>query len=412
MESVNMSNLVKAMLFTPGPKGWGLPILLWGPPGVGKSDMIEQVARSYGLPVEILSPGERGEGAFGVVPVPVQELDQESGVMESWLSYPMPDYSKRFNASGRGLVFVDETNTAPPAVQPALLGLIHARRLGSGYLGPGVRVIGAANPTEQTAGGWDLPPALANRFGHIDWNPPGFEQWTDWLLQAEALPFAQTGKNGKPLKAPMSAEAEEARVLAAFPEAYALVKGLVRAFIRARPSLLHAALSSDDKGKNQIGNKRSWPSHRAWDNAVRARAGAIVHGLNEVERDLLVAGFVGEGAAAELARFETESDLINPADFLDGKVKWSHDAKRLDRTMALLSGCVALVSDAKCKDREARVVALWECLSKLMAHAQDLVAAQIKPLGDARLLVTSEQTRGLSLPVLQKLKPLLDMAGI
>src|SRR5260370_41568839 len=89
------------LLFTPlSSGGWGLPVLWWGPPGVGKSAVIEELEHRYGLPVETLSPGERGEGAFGVVPVPVDGV----------LRYPPPDWVTRM-ADG-GIVFLDEISVA------------------------------------------------------------------------------------------------------------------------------------------------------------------------------------------------------------------------------------------------------------------------------------------------------------
>ena len=139
-------NILRAALFTPTGNGeWGLPMLAWSAPGMAKSAKIEDLAASCDLPCEVLSPGERGEGGFGVVPVPKYGAD---GRTPETLSYPAPDWTERFK-EGRGIVFVDELTTAPPAVQPAMLGLVLRKRIGATVLPPGVRVIAAANPPEQ-----------------------------------------------------------------------------------------------------------------------------------------------------------------------------------------------------------------------------------------------------------------------
>jgi hypothetical protein len=77
------------------------------------------------MPSELLSPGERGEGAFGVTPIP--GIGQTGGMV---LSYPMPDWTEKF-ADGVGIVFVDEISSSPPSIQPYLLGLLQERRIGS-----------------------------------------------------------------------------------------------------------------------------------------------------------------------------------------------------------------------------------------------------------------------------------------
>jgi MoxR-like ATPase len=89
-----------------------------------------------------------GEGAFGVIPVP-----DKSGVIK----YPPPEWTLAHDEAG-GVVFIDEMSSTPPALQPPLLGLLFARRIGGKTLSARTRVIGAANPPEVAAGGFDLAP--------------------------------------------------------------------------------------------------------------------------------------------------------------------------------------------------------------------------------------------------------------
>jgi len=86
------SKLINAALFTPMADGsWGLPLILWGLPGVAKTAVMHQLEARYGLPLMCLSPAEHGEGAFGVTPFPVKG---KAG--RPILTYPAPEWTERF----------------------------------------------------------------------------------------------------------------------------------------------------------------------------------------------------------------------------------------------------------------------------------------------------------------------------
>lgn len=382
-----MKHIIKAAIFTPSSRGWGLPFLFWGPGGVGKSDIIEEVGKEWRMHVEVLSPSERGEGAFGVTPMPRKT---SSGAYV--VSYPAPDWIESFeDFDGRGIVFVDELTTAPAVLQAPMLGLIQARRIGGATLGPGVRIIAAANPPEIAANGWELAPPLANRLGHLTWDAPTADAWAQFTLGDSGLEDEAPTRNDP--------AAEEARVLAAWPNAYAKAAGLITSFHCRNRGKLHNHPAAGDPASG-----RAWPSHRSWSNAVRAMASADVHSLSEVDAIEMVAAFVGNGAVKELLTFKAAMDLPDPADVLDGKVSWQHDPDRLDRSMAVLNSIVSLAvtSDA---NRSTRVPRLWSIIDK--TPADDIVAMSIKPLSKARLT-----THPAALPVLARIRPMLKAAGV
>ncbi len=382
-----MLRLIHAALFTPGTDGnWGLPLLFWGSPGVGKTAIIRDACRAAGLACEILSPGERGEGAFGVVPVPVQGT---SGRTE--LSYPAPEWAIPLDTAG-GVVFVDELTTAPPAVQPALLGLFLARRIGGFQFGPRVRILAAANPVDEAASGYELPVPLANRGGHTQWDAGGTEEWLSWLVGS-----------GAETDMPLAALVEEERVMNAWPNAEAKAKGLVAGFLRRRPELLHKQPKADDPQAS-----RAWPSRRTWEMATRALAGAQVHALSDTDRASFVAAFIGDAAAAELLTHERTLDLPDPADLLDGKVKWKHSAKRLDTTAAVLAACTVLVIPPQAEKRAERAKVLAEIFNVVAKDAADVVVPSFRPFVQACYALVREEAR----PTLQQLAPILDLAGM
>lgn len=384
------TDILKAAIFTPLRGGrWGLPLLCWGEPGVAKTAVIEEICARYGLPCETLSPSERGEGAFGVVPVPHGTGD------DMVLRYPRPDWTNKFAADGRGVVFVDEVTSTPPALQAALMGLLLARRVGGHELPKGVRVLGAANPPEVAAGGYDLAAPVANRVGHMQWERPDIDAHCAFMLR---------GEDGNDELEVTDAVDEERRVLKEWPTNWAMAVGLENAFLRARPSHKNKCPKAED-----VAASLAWPSDRSWEAATRAYASGKVHGLSVTAAEVFVEAFVGGAVASEFFAFIAEQDLPNPADLLDGKVTFTHSKTRLDRTMAVLSSCAALVSPNAAAKRKDRAGAMWKILDEMTAAKFDLDIAvpSVTALIDASLHVMPEASK-----MLARLQPVLKAANV
>ena len=405
-------NIIKAALFTPISHGrWGLPLLLWAGPGVAKTSVLEDVAAQFALPCETLSPSERGEGAFGVVPVP-ERADGE----EMLLTYPAPEWTKKFLALGRGLVFVDEITSSPPALMPPLMGLFLARRIGGHVLPKGVRVMAAANPPEMAASGYDLPMPLANRMGHIDWEGPTVEEHAQWMLRgasgnsgvARLLNEMDEDAGAEPSEEveelSFDAKGEEERVLKQWPEAWARAAGVETAFLQSK---------TDAKNRQpRVGDPsgtRAWPSDRTWEMATRAYASSIVHKLSEAETEAFVEAFIGAGAATEWFAFMRANDLPNAAHLLDGKVTFDHDSRRVDRTVAVLQSCVALVAPRAAAKRTERSAVLWDIIHKLTTDSADYDI--LVPTAQA-LIESDLYSMKSCAKVLAKLNPILKAAKI
>lgn len=360
------TSIIRAALFTPASNGrWGLPILAWSRPGEAKSAVLRETCQMYGLPCVVLSPGEMGEGAFGVVPIP-----DKSGVIK----YPPPEWT--LDVKDGGVVFVDELTCTPPALEPALLGLVLDARIGGTVLHPRVRRIAAANPPEYAANGRDLNPAQANRMGHVDWATPTVAEHSAYMMRGS------TGHTGNG-HAEFSATAEEERVLSAWGAgAWARAVGLETAFLQARPDLKNKCPKALDPDAS-----RAWPSDRSWENATRALASAQVHGLSEADTDDFVAAFIGQGTYVEWKKWIKDQDLPNAADLLDGKINFQHSAGRLDRTYAILAACTALVTPAQAPSRNDRACAMWGMLVSLMKSgiSHDLIITPAQQLIEAKL---------------------------
>ncbi|WP_415716703.1 AAA family ATPase [Maridesulfovibrio sp.] len=217
------------------------PTFLWGPPGVGKSQIVAQVAKRHDLELIDLR-------AVLLDPVDLRGLPRISDTGEA--SWCPPSF---LPTKGAGILFLDELNAAPPLVQAACYQLVLDRKLGEYELPQGWTVIAAGNRESDKAVTHRMPSALANRFVHLDFEV-SVENWLDWASQNNI--------------------ADE-----------------LQAFIKFRPGLLH----DFDPARNE----KAFPSPRSWEFVSRI----IKSGPSpEVEFELFK-GTVGEGAAAEFTGF-------------------------------------------------------------------------------------------------------------
>jgi MoxR-like ATPase len=136
-----------------------VPVLLWGSPGTGKTSAVRALGESLGWPVEVVIGSIREPSDFAGLPV----------VVDGMVAMAPPSWARRLAAAERGLLFLDELTTAPPAVQAVMLRVVLERVVGDVALPDGVRVVAAANPPEEAADGWELAPPLANRLVHLEW---------------------------------------------------------------------------------------------------------------------------------------------------------------------------------------------------------------------------------------------------
>src|SRR3984957_5272722 len=103
-----------------------VPVLLWGAPGTGKTSVIRAMAEPVGCPCETVFPPTREPSDFAGLPV----------VVGDGVRFAPPAWARRLAEAGRGLLFLDELSTAPPAVQAALLRVVLERVVGDLELPP------------------------------------------------------------------------------------------------------------------------------------------------------------------------------------------------------------------------------------------------------------------------------------
>lgn len=286
----NGAHALLIALQTPGPKGqMGIPVLLWGRPGVGKSSFLEGLDHPD-FPVLTLIASIHDPTDFSGLPVH----------HEGKVHYAIPEWVQLFEAPGEGLLFLDELTTAPPAVQAALLRVVLERKVGFHPLPPQVRIVAAANPPDLMVGGWELSPPLRNRFVHLQWDLP-----TETYLAALESGFPSA-------KMPRIDPAAHAALL---PE----WKMRVAAFLKRDPQLLHTRPDSD---------AFAFATPRSWDFAAALMTSCELLGEAPIGNSKgsntcleLLRGCLGEGVAIAFLQFLHDLKLPDPRQVLDGEVK-------------------------------------------------------------------------------------------
>lgn len=229
-----------------------LSTMIWGPPGIGKSSIVAQAASGQGLEFIDVRLSQLAPTDLRGLPVP----DAKAQVSR-W--YP-PEFLPR-GKNGGGVLFLDEINMAPPAMQGMAQQLILDRRVGSYVVPDGWFIWAAGNRKEDRAAVFDMPSPLANRFLHLEVEP----DWDSFKTHALAQGWHEQ----------------------------------IIAFLSYRPTLLHAIDAL----------KPAWPSPRSWELASK------LHGAQ-----LDIAAAVGTASASEfLAYLQVYESLPALEPILEGK---------------------------------------------------------------------------------------------
>ena len=244
------------------------PIFLWGPPGIGKSDIIKQLgdeleAHVIDVRLSLWEPTD-------IKGIPY--FDSNTGRMVWAPPSELPD--EALAAQHKQIVlFLDEMNSSAPAVQAAAYQLILNRRIGTYKLPDNVVIVAAGNRESDKGVTYRMPAPLANRFVHlemtVDWEDY-FEWATENKVHKDVVGFLSFSKKDLYDFDPKSSS---------------------RAFATPRSwSFVSELLTDDDVDSDTLTD--------------------------------LVSGSVGEGLAIKfMAHRKHASKMPNPTDILNGKVK-------------------------------------------------------------------------------------------
>jgi len=237
-------------------EGHHTPVMIWGAPGVGKSQIIGQVAEKHNVPLIDIRLSQMEPSDLRGIPFRKEEL------VEWAVPAMLPDLERH---GAEGILFLDEITSAPPSVSAAAYQLILDRKLGQYEVPEGWAIFAAGNRQGDRGVTYTMPAPLANRFSHFDFEIH-LDDWVAWAYQHN-------------------------------------IDDRIIAFVRFRPELLF----DFDPAHNPV----AFPSPRSWEFAHRA--------LQKFEHDqaLRLGSFqacVGPAAGIELNAFITNLDQLPDID--------------------------------------------------------------------------------------------------
>ena len=157
-------------------------VMLWGPPGVGKSQAVRQIAKNIeadsGKHVEVTDVRLLLFNPIDLRGIPVANEDRTLAVWLKPKIFQMNDRDDVVN-----ILFLDEISAAPQSVQAAAYQITLDRVVGEHKLPDNCIVIAAGNRVTDKSVSFKMPKALANRLLHIEIEG-SFESWRKWAVRS------------------------------------------------------------------------------------------------------------------------------------------------------------------------------------------------------------------------------------
>ena len=157
-------------------------VMLWGPPGVGKSQAVRQIAKNIeadsGKHVEVTDVRLLLFNPIDLRGIPVASEDRTLAVWLKPKIFQMDDSDSVVN-----ILFLDEISAAPQSVQAAAYQITLDRVVGEHKLPDNCIVIAAGNRVTDKSVSFKMPKALANRLLHIEIEG-SFESWRKWAVRS------------------------------------------------------------------------------------------------------------------------------------------------------------------------------------------------------------------------------------
>ena len=158
------------------------PLFLWGPPGIGKSDVIHQLgaeidAHVIDIRLSLWEPTD-------IKGIPYFDSNSGTMVWGSPSELPTKEFASKFP---HVILFLDEMNSAAPSVQAAAYQLILNRRVGQYHLPDNVLIVAAGNREADKGVTYRMPAPLANRFVHLEMRVD-FDDWAQWATVNKVHP--------------------------------------------------------------------------------------------------------------------------------------------------------------------------------------------------------------------------------
>lgn len=153
------------------------PIFLWGPPGIGKSDIIKQLGAE--LDAHVIDVRLSLWEPTDIKGIPYFDSNDSTMRWAPPAELPSMEFARKHNMI---ILFMDEMNSAAPAVQAAAYQLVLNRRVGTYELPDNVVMVAAGNRETDKGVTYRMPAPLANRFVHLEMSVD-WDDWFDWAAE-------------------------------------------------------------------------------------------------------------------------------------------------------------------------------------------------------------------------------------
>lgn len=154
-------------------QGYHTPVMLWGPPGVGKSQIVAQIGERHQVPVIDVRLSQMEPSDLRGIPF------RDNGLVEWAIPAMLPDKERH---GTQGILFLDEITSAVPSVSAAAYQLILDRRLGEYRIPQGWAIFAAGNRQGDRGVTYTMPAPLANRFSHFEVEL-NLDDWVMWAYE-------------------------------------------------------------------------------------------------------------------------------------------------------------------------------------------------------------------------------------
>ena len=177
------------------------PIIMLGPPGVGKTAVVEQIAERMDINfVSYSITHHTRQSALGLPFIAKEEFDgKEYSVSEYTMSEIIAAVHRARQESGvgEGILFLDEVNCVSETLAPAMLQFLQYKTFGMHRLPEGWVIVTAGNPPEYNRAAREFDPAMLDRLLKIEVEPD-VQVWQEYAASHGVHPAITTYLDAKP----------------------------------------------------------------------------------------------------------------------------------------------------------------------------------------------------------------------
>ena len=310
------------------------PLFLWGPPGIGKSEVIAEITEELGGYMIDLRLSQMEPTDIRGIPF----YNKESGKMDWAPPIELPD-EELASQYPVVVLLMDEMNSAAPAVQAAAYQLVLNRRIGKYTLPKNVVMVAAGNRDSDKGVTYRMPSPLANRFVHLEMRED-FASWQTWA-----------------------------------------VKNKIHADIVGYLSFAKSDLFDFDPKSPS----RAFATPRTWTFASQF---CYDDDISSSELTDLIAGCVGEGTAHKfMAHRKHAANLPKPEDILAGKVK-DLKTKEVSAMYSLTTSMCYELQDYYQKNGKDKIADFHKMADNFLRFMMDNFTTEVTVMG-ARVALTT-----------------------